>query len=171
MRQFQHPPLARHPAIQPFSRDHYVGLVRARHLINAMGADAATRRRVVAEFIDAWNREIREHFEDEEEVLLPLTQPEDRRRLLEDHERLSELAHQVRDMRRRIAPDSTVLRQVGEELEQHIRWEERELFPRLQRELDADQLANLQRRTEVLEGRRARNSCRVTNSTSEKSAS
>lgn len=151
-----HAPMQRHAALAPFSRDHYVGLVQARHLRSAADQDAVTRRKAVAEFVDAWDREIAEHFADEQRLLLDLLADDDRQRLLREHEELTDLARQARALRREVDPDSATLHKIGQTLEQHIRWEERELFQRLQQQLDADTLRRLEKETCRIEEVRAR---------------
>ena len=157
---FEYPPLKRHPSLRLFSRDHYVGLVQAQHLIKAAKQDAVTRRKVVAESVDAWDREIAGHFNDEERLLIDLMQEDDRQRLLQDHRELMNLARQLRDQRQQVDPDPSILTKAGEMLEEHIRWEERELFSRLQTQLQDEQLIQLQRQTEEIERKRPRNVCR-----------
>src|SRR5262249_29976314 len=51
------PPLKRHPALQPFSREHMSGLVQARNLRRRPLTDAE-RTAVVAEFAKAWEQEL-----------------------------------------------------------------------------------------------------------------
>jgi hemerythrin len=160
MARFKHQPIERHEALAPFSRDHYSGLVQARRLVKAADADAAARRKAIAAFVDAWDQEITEHFADEERLLLDRLDEADRDRLLDEHRNLSELADQARQLRRQTDPDSQTVRQIGRTLEQHIRWEERELFVGIQDRLTAAELAELQHQTEPIERSRPRNVCR-----------
>ncbi|MEX0777754.1 MAG: hemerythrin domain-containing protein [Phycisphaeraceae bacterium] len=160
MAKFKHAPIARHEALAPFSRDHYTGLVQAQQMMKAADADDVERRKAVAEFVDAWDREIAEHFADEEKLLLSLMNSDDRQRLFDDHRRLAGMADQARQLRRQVDPAPDLLRQIGQALEAHIRWEERELFVRLQNELSQEQLALLQHQTEPIEQARPRNTCR-----------
>lgn len=162
MSAFTHAPLSRHEALAPFSRDHYVGLVQAHHMIKASDADAVARRKAVAEFVDAWDHDIAQHFRDEENFLIELMSPEDRERMLQDHAGISMLTAQARELRRQADPDRTTIRRLGEALERHIRWEERELFNHLQQQLGSEQIDRLQRRTAAIEAARPRNACRKT---------
>jgi hemerythrin-like domain-containing protein len=160
MPHFEHPPLERHPALQPLSRDHYTGLVHAQHLIKAAEGDPAARRQAVSELLDAWATEISEHFADEERLLLPLLDPTDADRLTDEHQTLRQIAEQARQQRRRTDPDADWLRQAGQRLRDHIRWEERELFPRVEARADAATLKQLEARTRDIEAARPRNTCR-----------
>ena len=123
MARFEHAPIERHEALAPLSRDHYVGLVQAQHLKKSADADDVARRKAIAEFIDAWDHEIAPHFADEERLLVDLASEADRQRLLEEHQRLRELAGQARELRHQTDPAADLVRQVREKLEEHIRWE------------------------------------------------
>lgn len=157
---FEHAPIERHQALAPLSRDHYVGLVQARHLIRAADDDEIARRKAVAEFVDAWDTEIVQHFRDEERLLSDLMDKADRERLLDEHERLSNLVSRVRALLHQVDPEAVVLRELGELLERHIRWEERDLFNRIQERVNLAQLAELQRLTDVIETTRKRDARR-----------
>ena len=156
MADFKHSPLKRHHALQPFSRDHYQGLVQAQHLIKSADGDAAARRKALAEFLDAWEREIEPHFRDEERLLTELAGEADRQRLLEEHSRLRGLAAEAREQRRKVDPDAAWVRGLGESLSAHIRWEERELFVAIESAADQGQLAELDGLTQQIESNRCR---------------
>ncbi|MCC6581724.1 MAG: hemerythrin domain-containing protein [Phycisphaeraceae bacterium] len=160
MSRFEHQPLTRHSALAPFSRDHYVGLVQARRLREASDVDDVARRQAVAAFVDAWDTEIAAHFADEERLLAKLLDDADRHRLIEEHGQLRDLAARVRQPRRQTDPPAEILKQLGAKLEQHIRWEERELFGRLQNRMTRQQLVELERLTELVEQSRPRRACR-----------
>ncbi len=168
MPDFTHAPLHRHEALAPFSRDHYIGLMQAQQLRKAADADNVTRRKAIAAFTDTWNQEIAEHFRDEERLLLGLMREEDRARLLREHKQLTELARQARHLGKEADPDPSMLKQIGEMLEKHIRWEERELFDRLQKRLDEEQLNALRQHTGEIEQARPRKACRDRNAASDK---
>jgi len=160
MARFKHSPIERHEALAPFSRDHYTGLVQAQHLKKAADSDAVARRKAIAEFVDAWDKEIAEHFADEERLLLELAGDADGKRLLNEHQQLTDMAGRARVLRRQTNPDSEVVRQIGQALDEHIRWEERELFVRLQDQLTDEQLAELGHQTAPIEQSRPRSACR-----------
>ena len=156
MTRFQHGPLARHEAFAPFSRDHYTGLVQARHLIKAGRADGVARRKAVADYVDAFDHHIAEHFRDEERLLGGILSDVDRDTLHAQHQRLTRDAEQLRQLRKSIDPDPQTLAEIGQRLEEHIRWEERELFNRVQQQLDEKQIADLQHQTADIEATRPR---------------
>jgi len=160
---FNYGPIQRHEALAPLSRDHYTGLVRARRLIRSSeGDDGAPRRQAVSDFVDAWDEEIAEHFADEERLLLDHLNETDRQRLLAEHAQLSMCADEARAARNHDDPGADLTRRIGEMLEAHIRWEERELFNRVQAELSDEALESIRRRTEAIEASRPRNHCKTT---------
>ena len=84
--------------------------------------------------IQSYADELHPHFLIEEQQLLPLLhgKPEQplAERTLHDHRQLAELRDRMR------TPDADALRQFGQILMAHVRFEERELFPALERYLD-----------------------------------
>lgn len=163
----KHPPLKRHPALQPFSRDHYAGLVQAQRLIKAADGDAAARREALSGFLAAWQSEIAEHFADEEQLLPDLMDSEQLDRLRHDHERLRSHADQGNDRGAEDDPGAEWCREVGSTLNDHIRWEERSLFPAIEKTASNESLEQLEARTRELEARRPRSSCSVNQETNE----
>jgi hypothetical protein len=128
------PPLRRHTALVPLSREHMSGLIQARDLVRASSGDETTRRRAVEAFLRVWDTEIRDHFDDEERLLLPLTrEPAMRERLLTEHRTLRGLAGACRQDSSFCADPAGLLR-LGTLLQDHIRWEERMFFEAVQRD-------------------------------------
>lgn len=152
----QHPPLVREPVLAPFSRDHYTGLVQSSRLRKAPPDRAEACARLATDFIDAWDHEIANHFDDEERLLLELMCDADRQRLLNEHGQIRYLARCIRAERDRGHADSATLRAMGDLLESHIRWEERDLFNRLQQALSDEQRRHLATRTAAIDPARGR---------------
>jgi quercetin dioxygenase-like cupin family protein len=131
----------RDPALVPLSHDHHHALVAARRLRTSGDADA---------FLRFFETESVRHFRDEEERLFPLVagseeaRPAVVRALLE-HQRLHALAARLRD-------GEPVAADAADALEAHVRFEERELFPLLERLL-AERLAAVDVREPPLRGR------------------
>lgn len=129
------PPLKRHAALQPLSREHMNGLIQARNLQRAAELDRPHRVAAVAAFVHAWRSEIREHFDDEERLLLPLVGAAALRgRLLDEHGTLRRLAERCVLDPEAAASNADLLREIGLRLHDHIRWEEREFFEIVQRD-------------------------------------
>lgn len=129
--------MKRHPALEPFSRDHNDGLILARNLeLDRDGAIEAMRL--------AWNVELEDHFAEEERLLIPLASEAAADRLRAEHE---EIARRVQ----RLPDEPEVL---GVLLRDHIRWEERVLFVEIEKTATEAQLAALAKQTDALELRR-----------------
>ncbi|HEX5620207.1 MAG TPA: hemerythrin domain-containing protein [Solirubrobacteraceae bacterium] len=120
--------MKRHQALQPLSRDHHVALVAAQRLRRA-GADDADDARAV--FLEFWNKHGAHHFRVEEDVLLPAFaaygDPADERivQMLVQHVRIRAATAAL------AAGDADLeeMHALGTALEQHVRLEEREVFP------------------------------------------
>ena len=111
------------------------GLIQARNLQRAADAPAGARRHAIDEFLRLWHSEIREHFDDEERLLLPLTSSDELRdRLLSEHRVLRDLAAGCERDPDAAAAAPETMRRLGQLLHDHIRWEERVYFETIQRE-------------------------------------
>jgi mannose-6-phosphate isomerase-like protein (cupin superfamily) len=124
--------MKRHPALIHLSHDHHRALVEGRRLKRAAtGSDPADAAAAFALF---FAQATVPHFREEEESLFPLAaRSEEARPLvvqaLLDHQLLHALVAELSQ------PDGLAERmvEIGDLLEQHVRREERELFPLLER--------------------------------------
>jgi hypothetical protein len=138
--------LKRHAALIPLSRDHHFALMHALDLRRAAEAPLRAGRGAtsVAEgFLAYFQEELIGHLADEEESLLPLTAavcPREAERLMAEHEDLRERVAVLRqELQDGIDPRRT-MKAIGDVLHDHVRFEERLFFERLQEGLSADQL-------------------------------
>ena len=128
--------MKRHPALVPLSHDHHRALVEARRLRRA--ADAPESTAAAAAFLRFFADETVRHFREEEEQLFPcVLEYEEARELLVrallEHQRLHALAARLE---RLVDDDGEVdetMGELGRLLESHVRLEERELFPLIER--------------------------------------
>jgi hemerythrin-like domain-containing protein len=145
--------LERSEALAPLSRDHHQALYRALKLKRADESSAAEALRDMIEFFDSHGAL---HFNVEEQVLLPLyvrdggADPTDEAiaRVLTDHVWIRARIAALRVAGEAHAAD---LRELGERLDDHVRHEERVLFPAIEQALSAEQLASLARAVEAAE--------------------
>jgi hypothetical protein len=126
----------RHPALVPLSHDHHHGLVQAKRL--RAGVHAGDARTAARSFLRFFAQETVEHFREEEELLFPLLADlEEAReplvRVLLEHQRLHALAGRLAAQVEAGAPAAELMAELGELLEAHIRYEERQLFPLIER--------------------------------------
>jgi len=135
--------MKRGEALRALSHQHHQGLFAALQLKRAGRETAAEARKA---FLDFFEREGSRHFRAEEEFLLPAfarhTGPDDPAivRVLTEH---VDLRGRGQDLERSPHPDPAALRELGERLESHIRFEERVLFPLVEEALPLDELERL----------------------------
>ncbi len=135
--------MKRHPALEPFSRDHNDGLILARSLMT--GETDAPRLAQAA-----WDGELRDHFKEEERLLGPLLSETSLETLLREHREIEAMIESL--------PEGSAA--LGEALEAHIRWEERVLFPEIETTATEEDFKRLDRESQALEERRWPNSPR-----------
>jgi hemerythrin-like domain-containing protein len=144
--------MKRSPALIPLSRDHHHGLEAARRLRRATGDDLDA---AIAHLEAFWNSRGRGHFEIEEELVLPALSETDvgwRRattRVRDEHE---QIRARVDNPTARTSQSGVQLaHELGELLNDHIRFEERHLFGMLEARLPEDRLMLLGRAVEAAE--------------------
>lgn len=116
--------MKRDPRLRRLSSDHHSALVLARRLSQLTGqwteneGESLHRR---------FEQELEPHFRTEEELLLPALRAVGRsdlaNRITDDHTALRAMVAAAR------AGDGRAARSFGERLSEHVRFEERELFP------------------------------------------
>ncbi len=114
--------------MQPFSRDHFVGLRVANRLINTADGKPAAAMQVIAYFVECWDAEIAAHFNEKEELLTPLMTPAEIGQMQREHTAIRQLAAQAMLWTATSPPPPDWCRDAGKALHNHIRWEERTLF-------------------------------------------
>lgn len=148
--------MQRHEALQNLSRDHHHGLVEARHLSRIDTGEATrTPAESIEGFTSFWQRPGggQDHFIEEETQLLPVyglygdPHHELIVRSLVEHVRIRtgilKLKSMLDDGELTEAYDARTVRQLGDLLHDHIRLEERELFPLVEEVLPAAALDDL----------------------------
>ena len=137
--------MKRDEALTPLSHDHHQALHQALRLKRAERSGAAEALRGLVEFFDSQGAL---HFRVEEEVLLPAfvrdggADPADVAitRVLTDHLWIRARIAALREGRE---PSPAALRELGERLDEHVRHEERVLFPAIEEALSPEQLRRL----------------------------
>lgn len=141
--------MKRDPALRGLSHDHHQALFVAQRLRRATDGTLAEAR---DGFLDFWRAAGAAHFRIEEEVLLPAFAEHGDAyhplvlRVLGDHVVLRSLAARVV---RAPGPEAATLHRLGADLSEHVRREERELFPLVEDALPADRLAALRAELEA----------------------
>lgn len=142
--------MKRTEALKPLSREHHHALFLAKAIKDASESEGDQAR---SAFLEFWQNEGSIHFRVEEEVLLPASglpgpdEDEEVARMLSDHLAIRRRAARVESGE----ADLAELKELGEMMRDHVRFEERELFPRIEREMTADELLPLAAAIEAAE--------------------
>lgn len=129
-------PLKRSKSLTPLSRDHHNGLLlcwKIRHGLKHNVED----RRIVNYLKFSFENELNEHFDQEERLVFSLIKTGDPgiTKAVEQHE---ELKRMIRTLITDTKTDKTLLARFADDLEKHIRFEERILFPYIEKNADPD---------------------------------
>jgi hemerythrin-like domain-containing protein len=137
--------MRRHDGLIPLTHDHHHGLAQARRLRIAANGSDEERLRASETFIDFFRTEALAHFREEEEVVFPLAV--DRpgaeaflERVMIEHLRIhaivARLEHELQSgkVSQETATDAAAA------LRSHIRFEETEVFPMIERVVPEDEL-------------------------------
>lgn len=130
--------MKRNSNLQALSRDHHYGLLLAWKI--RQGFKFCADYQIMANYVAYFSAAaLYPHFEEEEKNILNYLAEEDplKQRILTEHKNIKALIHQLA-ANEEIKPGS--LLEIANSVEQHIRFEERELFPHLERVLNAGQL-------------------------------
>lgn len=137
----------RHDALIEFSRDHTLGLAVAKHLSESAEGSDRERHDAVREFLAAWGENLAVHFAQEEQFLLPVVSDEGHAgRLRKEHAAVRACVELAEVLTHDQAIDPVWVRGFGKLLQEHIRWEERELFPTIEQSAPAEALEGVARR-------------------------
>lgn len=149
--------MKRHPSLHPLSQHHHFALIQALEMRRAAEAPAEKRAAAVVrqaeKFVRFWHKSGHIHFREEEEVLLPayarharIDQDADVVRLLGDH---AEIRAAVLDFEQRLASKDEIgadeIARIGKLLHDHVRLEENEVFPRIEKILGEGRLNEMGR--------------------------
>jgi hemerythrin-like domain-containing protein len=139
----------RHDALIPLTHDHHHTLAQARRLLDVSNMTDETQRRNLAnDFVNFYFGRAIRHFHEEEELFFaPLVDHAEAgelvMRAVSDHLRLHAL---VRTVRRQLSDgdvDGDVLEQISKLLTDHVRFEEQDVFPVIERLISEEDLHDL----------------------------
>lgn len=137
--------MQRHQALVNLSEEHHHGLVWSRRLLKlAASEQQQLPEEEIHQFLSVWEQEINPHFRREEEILLPLFAHTE----LYWADSIQEMLRQHILLRRdvwslRVVQEPGLIHRIGNLLQTHIRLEEREVFPLIQREAEESLLARI----------------------------
>ena len=134
--------MKRNEHLRPLSLNHYDGLIAARRLQKGLDNNADTA--VMCEYaMELWETQLKPHCLREEEHLIPeldrLFATAMKDRLLGDHQEIQTLVYRIK----RGDNPQFHLSKLSSLLNRHIRFEERKLFPFLERQLGDERLGRI----------------------------
>jgi len=127
-------PLKRHKALQPLSREHHHGLLLSWKIRSGFNKNIDPKR--IKTYTDwFFKSHLIPHFEMEEKHIFTILESDSEliKRALAEHRRLKRLFNETTDITKSLG-------KIEEELEQHIRFEERVLFPEIQKVATEEQM-------------------------------
>jgi hypothetical protein len=118
-------PIKRSKQLTPLSKDHHDGLLFAWKIKQGLknGADA----KLIAEYVQwFWKHHLEEHFREEKQILAPHLPADNEllKQMFDEHENIEAMIHINENI-----PDETLLQNLAQAIDDHIRFEERQLFP------------------------------------------
>lgn len=129
--------MKRHEALVQLSRDHHFGLLLCWKLKEGLKKNIEPER--MAKYIQLfYSHNIAPHFQEEEDTIFRILGP--------DHYLIKEAMEQHRDMKNRVGSKLNTAQEIEEFrelLERHIRTEERQIFPEIERQATEAQLEEL----------------------------
>jgi hypothetical protein len=132
-----HVPIKRHSALVPFSKDHHFALLLIWKTRQGLAKAIAPERiaNYVLYFFDA---DLKSHFDEEERRIFSKLAPDNvlRQQAEKEHSVIYEMIEKLRNNK----GNEKLLMEFAETLQNHIRFEERELFAFIQQNLPDDEL-------------------------------
>ena len=146
--------MKRHESLRPLSQHHHFALIEALQIRRAKEQPAAKRsaalRKVAEEFVRFWKKTGRQHFREEEEILLPayarhaaIGEDRDVMRMLADHAEIRALIGEIEAALEEGAPPDEKVVVMGRRLAEHVRLEDDKVFPRIEEALSQEELCAL----------------------------
>ncbi len=132
-------PIKRHPALQPWSREHHQGLLLSWKIKKGFALNVDPQR--IKDYCDwFWKTHLLPHFETEEKYIFPILGEENHltEQALDEH-------GQLRAMFEQNEADTDILSQIESLLNDHIRFEERVLFNAIQEVASNEELKLLKK--------------------------
>lgn len=134
----------RHPGLQPFARDHGIGLVCAQRLHKAIRATGKDRVKLAEQIRSVCFEVIASLLADERRVLSPLVAQTGLEHVFqEQHNKVQELIEELNKLDPSEDPGLGLVSRIADALDDYVRWEENSLFPAIEDKLSDEDLKRL----------------------------
>ena len=139
-------PIKRNEHIKKLSKDHHSGLLFCWKIRQGIKHEVATERiKKYAGYF--WSNHLAEYFKEEEVILFSPLKDELVQKAIDDHKQIKHQLDELLDGS--TADPKTGLAQLANLIDDHIRYEERELFPHLEKVLSEKQLEEIGRKLDA----------------------
>lgn len=133
-------PIKRNVSLIKLSRDHHAGLLFCWKLRQGVKYHIK-KDRMISYVKYFWANHFSEHFKEEEEILFGPDRSEEVQKALADHQKIKTFFENINDSV--LEKEENVLLELADSVDDHIRFEERVLFPHLQEKLSDKQLEKI----------------------------
>ncbi|MDI3321257.1 hemerythrin domain-containing protein [Pinibacter soli] len=133
-------PIKRSEHLVRLSREHHSGLLFCWKIRQGLKKNVDTERirKYVGYF---WQNDLEEHFREEENILFALKSDDDKvKKALHEHVQIKALIDSITESN---SPEASQLTSLADAIDNHIRFEERELFPYLETSFTPEQLLKM----------------------------
>jgi hemerythrin-like domain-containing protein len=135
--------MKRHKSLAVLSSDHHKGLNMVKLLKSAVGLPISEISNIYKKFKEFFETELTEHFSEEEAFLVPpLGNIDLIKRMCEEHKAMKEMFNKLSTSEH----IGSSLAELGKLLENHIRFEERELFGMIENTLTEEELLGISKK-------------------------
>ena len=146
--------MKRHESLHPLSQHHHFALIQVWEMRQALKQTGAKRegavRSVARKFVRFWKNAGQIHFREEEEVLLPvyarhtrLDEDKNVMRMLAEHAIIRGLIGQITAALEDGEVSEEAVSKLAQTLYDHVRLEENEIFPRIEKALSEEELQSM----------------------------
>jgi len=156
-------------SLEPFSRDHGVGLFCAQQARKAVRASKTDRIALIEQIRSTCHNAILNYLEDEQWVLSPLIADDNIRTTFHERQKnIRELIDELDTLDPAQHRGLGVLSMLADALNDYVRWEEHALFPRIEEGIESEQLQQLTELATTIETNRTRPTQRLHRSVNRK---
>jgi hemerythrin-like domain-containing protein len=132
-------PLARNEHIKKLSRDHHFSLLFCWKIRQGLKTGVALER--IRKYVQYfWQKHLQSHFREEEHILFAPIIDNQVQRAINEHK---DIRLCIESLTGAVKTERKSLEKIADMVDAHVRYEERELFPHLERKLSTEQLENV----------------------------
>lgn len=135
-------PIKRSEHIRKLSRDHHFSLLFCWKIRKGLKTEVAPERiRLYVEYF--WEHHLQPHFREEERILFAPFDDRQIQRAVKEHKQIQEVIEDLGGYSK--LNEKKLLTEIADMVDEHVRYEERELFPYLEQKLNKEQLETIGR--------------------------